>query len=50
MDDVGSILWPFGLILGYLVYFCGQLVSFTVNWYIFLFWYIVPRENLATLR
>jgi hypothetical protein len=53
------MLWPFGIFCGHLVYlFCGQsvylfcghlvnffqLVYFVVVWYIFPFWYIVPRK------
>jgi hypothetical protein len=50
MDDVGTIyVWPLGLFYGHLVYF-------VVNWYIlwsfgvfFPCWYVVPKDNLATL-
>jgi hypothetical protein len=34
MEDV---LWPFGT-------FYGNVVYFVAIWYIFLFWYVVPRS------
>jgi hypothetical protein len=47
--DTWYILWTFGI-------FCGNLVYFVAIWYIlwqfgifFLFWYVVTRQNLATL-
>jgi hypothetical protein len=32
------VFWPFGILYGYLVYFCGHLVYFSQ------FWYVLPRK------
>jgi hypothetical protein len=41
---IRNILWPFGIIYGSLVYLvCGHLL------YIFLFWHVWTKKNLATL-
>jgi hypothetical protein len=37
-----NILWPFDIIY-------SLLVQFVVIWYIFLFWYVWTKKNLATL-
>jgi hypothetical protein len=44
MEDVGIMLWPFGLPYGHLVFFVAI-------WYIlwsfgqfFMFWYVIPRK------
>jgi hypothetical protein len=40
--DIWSILRPFGIFYGQLVYIYGHLVYFMDNWYIFMdIWYIL---------
>jgi hypothetical protein len=39
------ILWSFGLSYGHFGILCGKLVYFMAIWYIFPFWYVLPKKS-----